>query len=91
MATITARLSTKGQLILPKAIRDARAWGPGTEVEIENTKEGVLLRPKKRFFPRTKLEDVAGMLQYRGKAKTIREMDDSIAIEVKRRDALGRY
>ena len=31
----TARLSTKGQLILPKDIRTARAWGPGTEFTIE--------------------------------------------------------
>jgi AbrB family looped-hinge helix DNA binding protein len=91
MAKLTTRLSTKGQLILPKAIRDARAWGPGTEIEIENTKDGVLLKPKKRFFPPTRLEDVAGMLKYKGKAKSIREMDDAIAIEVNRRHALARY
>jgi len=27
----TTRLSTKGQIILPKAIRSARSWAPGTE------------------------------------------------------------
>ncbi len=91
MATTTTRLSTKGQLILPKAIRDEFDWRPGMEFEIEKTKFGVLVKPKKRFFPPTKLEDVAGMLRYKGKAKTIREMDEAIAIEVKRRHALGRY
>jgi AbrB family looped-hinge helix DNA binding protein len=91
MATTTTRLSTKGQLILPKEIRDARAWGPGTELVVEDTKAGVLIKPKKRLFPPAKLEDVAGMLRYKGKAKTIREMDEAIAIEVKRRHALGRY
>jgi AbrB family looped-hinge helix DNA binding protein len=91
MATTTTRVSTKGQVILPKAIRDARAWGPGTELEIENTKAGVLLKPKKRLFPPTKIDDVAGILKYKGKPKTIREMDESIAMEVKRRHALGRY
>jgi AbrB family looped-hinge helix DNA binding protein len=91
MATTTTRVSTKGQVILPKAIRDARAWGPGTELEIENTKAGVLLKPKKRLFLPTKIDDVAGILKYKGKPKTIREMDESIAMEVKRRHALGRY
>ena len=91
MATLTTRLSTKGQLILPKEIRDAREWGPGTEIEIENTEDGVLLKRKKPLFKPTKLEDVAGMLRYKGKAKTIREMDEAIAIEVARRHALGRY
>jgi hypothetical protein len=61
------------------------------EFEIERTKSGVLVKPKKRFFPPTKLEDVAGMLAYKGKAKTIREMDEAIPMEVKRRHALGRY
>ena len=89
--TPTTRLSTKGQLILPKSIRDARAWGPGTELEIENTKDGVLLRPKKSFFPPTKIDAVFGCLKYTGKAKTIAEMDQGIMDEVKRRHASGRY
>jgi hypothetical protein len=49
------------------------------------------LKPKKRLFPPTKIDDVAGILKYKGKPKTIREMDESIAMEVKRRHALGRY
>lgn len=32
----TTRLSSKGQVILPKSIRDARHWAPGAEFEIEN-------------------------------------------------------
>jgi len=27
----TTRLSTKGQIVLPKDLRSSRAWGPGTE------------------------------------------------------------
>ena len=91
MATLTTRLSTKGQLILPKEIRDAREWGPGTEIEITNTKDGVLLKPKKPLFKPTKFEDVAGMLKYKGKPQSIRDMDKAIPAEVARRHALGRY
>jgi len=45
----TTRLSTKGQVILPKTIRTARAWGPGTEFTVEETQEGILLRPARRL------------------------------------------
>jgi AbrB family looped-hinge helix DNA binding protein len=40
----TTVVSTKGQVILPKAIRDSKGWGPGKELVVEETQEGVLLR-----------------------------------------------
>jgi AbrB family looped-hinge helix DNA binding protein len=45
----TTRLSTKGQIVLPKGIRASRAWGPGTEFTVEETGNGILLRPAARF------------------------------------------
>jgi AbrB family looped-hinge helix DNA binding protein len=86
----TTRLSTKGQIILPKGIRDSRAWGPGTEFTIEETGEGVLLRPAARV-PNTNLEDVAGCLRSKGKAKTLTQMRAAISREVMRRHGRGRY
>jgi len=86
----TTKLSTKGQIVLPKEIRSSHAWGPGTEFTVEETRDGVLLRPARRFPP-TKVEDVAGCLKWRGKAKTIEEMDASIRNGVRRRHARGRY
>lgn len=85
-----ATLSTKGQVILPKAIRERRKWTPGTRLIVEETADGVLLKPAP-LFPPTRHEDVAGMLAYDGPAKTIEEMDEGIAAEVKRRHARGRY
>jgi len=58
----TTRLSTKGQIVLPKTMRTSRAWGPGTEFTVEETGEGVLLRPA-AHFPQTSLEEVAGCLR----------------------------
>jgi AbrB family looped-hinge helix DNA binding protein len=84
------KLSSKGQIILPKPLRDARQWKPGTEFTVELVREGVLLKPV-RPFPPTKIEDVSGFLKYTGKPKTIEEMDESIVNEVKRRHARGRY
>ena len=53
----TTKLSSKGQVILPKHIRTAHKWWPGVEFSVEDTAEGVLLRPLKLFKP-TQLEDV---------------------------------
>jgi AbrB family looped-hinge helix DNA binding protein len=72
----SVRILADGRITVPRAIRAQRGWGPGTELEIEVTKAGVLLRQMKRFFPWAKREDFAGMLRYKGNAKTIREMDE---------------
>jgi AbrB family looped-hinge helix DNA binding protein len=87
---VTTTVSTKGQVILPKAIRQRRKWGPGTRLIVEETPDGVLLKPAP-FFPATRPEDVYGMLKYSGPPKSIEEMDAAITAEVKRRHARGRY
>jgi AbrB family looped-hinge helix DNA binding protein len=86
----TTRLSTKGQLIVPKAIRESRAWGPGTEFTVEETGDGILLRPAARFAE-TRLEGVVGCLRSAGKAKRLKQMDAAIGREVTRRHDRGRY
>lgn len=84
------KLSTKGQLILPKGIREARAWEPGTEFSVEETADGVLLRPLHQFSEVT-LDQVAGCLGYMGKRKTIAQMKEGIQGAVARRRDSGRY
>jgi AbrB family looped-hinge helix DNA binding protein len=86
----TTRLSTKGQIVLPQAIRVSRAWGPGTEFTLEETGDGILLRPAARF-PDANLEDVAGCLRSRRKSKTPAQMRAAIGREVRRRHDRGRY
>jgi AbrB family looped-hinge helix DNA binding protein len=84
------RLSTKGQVSLPKSVRDSRAWAPGTKFAVELKPEGVLLRPLRRFRE-TRLEDVVGCLKYTGTPKTVEEMDQGIALQIKKRHDIGRY
>jgi AbrB family looped-hinge helix DNA binding protein len=86
----TTRLSTKGQIILPKNIRDSRAWAPGTEFTVEETGDGILLRPTGRF-PEADLDQVAGSLRVKGKSKTPAQMRTAIRREVMRRHDRGRY
>ena len=86
----TSRLSTKGQIVLPKSIRTARAWGPGTEFTVEETSDGVLLRPSARF-PAVELEEVVACLKYNGKARTLEQMKVAVRREVLARHERGRY
>ena len=76
-ARLHTKISTKGQVILPKIIRDNRKWSAGTELEVVDTPAGVLLTPKQYFAP-TKVEDVAGCLGPRARAVSIEEMNSAV-------------
>jgi len=86
----TTRLSTKGQIVLPQNIRNSRAWGTGTEFTVEETADGILLRPVRRF-PETELDQVVACLKYKGKPKSVAQMNAGVEREVKRRHDSGRY
>lgn len=83
-ALLTTTVSTKGQVILPKAVREQRRWEAGTRLTVEDTEEGVLLKAAPLFVP-TEIDAVCGSLRFEGKAKTIEEMDAAIAAEGRRR------
>ena len=86
----STKLSSKGQIVLPKTVRDARNWQPGTEFAVEEAAGGLLLRPLRPFAP-TRLEDVVGCLPYLGKPKTVTQMRKTIAAGAKERRGRGRY
>lgn len=86
----TTRLSSKGQIILPKTVRDDHHWTQGMDFVVEDTGDGVLLRPVKTTPP-SRLDDVVGSLRVRGPARTIEEMDAAISDEVRARRDRGRY
>ena len=77
-------VSTKGQVILPKTIRDRRRWPAGTRLTVEETADGVVLRPA-QLFPRTDIKEVFGSLSYGGPALSIEEMNAAVAAEARRR------
>ena len=85
---VTTTVSTKGQVILPKVVREQRRWSAGTRLIVESTDEGVLLRSLPAFAP-TRLGDVFGCLPPVGPSKTLDEMDAAVAAEIRRRHAGG--
>jgi AbrB family looped-hinge helix DNA binding protein len=83
-------VSTKGQVILPKAIRQNRNWPAGTRLIVEETTGGILLKAAP-VFPPTRPEDVFASLPYQGTPKSVGEMNAAITEEVRRRHAGDRY
>jgi AbrB family looped-hinge helix DNA binding protein len=83
-------VSSKGQIVLPKAIRDKRRWKPGTKLTVEERPEGVLLRSidKKRKLT---ISDLRGIVKYDGPPRSIEEMNAAVDAEFRRRSARGRY
>ena len=84
-----ARLSSKGQLVVPKTVRDAHGWGPGTEIEFVESGEGVLLRPvddlEARFPSITMDELFARRIQVDQPLPDDREIDRILLAEAARR------
>lgn len=79
---LVTKLSSKGQVIIPKPIRNAHHWEIGQELIVIDVGDGVLLRPKKPFPP-TKINDVAACLNYSGPTITLEEMEEAIQIGVR--------
>jgi AbrB family looped-hinge helix DNA binding protein len=74
----SVKLSSKGQVIIPKPIRDTYHWETGQELQLIDTGNGILLQPKAPFAE-SALDEVAGCLHYTGKPKSIADMDKAIA------------
>ena len=81
---LTTVVSTKGQVILPKAVRQQRRWEAGTRLIVEDTEDGVLLKAVP-LFASTGVDSVFASLPFAGKAKTVEEMDAAVLAEARRR------
>lgn len=79
----TARMTSKGQITIPKAVRDKLHLKTGDEVAFVLGENGeVRLRPRNKS-----VKDVCGMLsKYKRKRPvTVEEMNDAIAREMRSR------
>lgn len=89
-AKLSTRVSTKGQVVLPKAIRNQPGFGSGSELTVRFEEGRVVLEPAP-LFPPTTLDDLIGIVEYDGPPITVEQMDQAIEEEVRRRHARGRY
>lgn len=84
MATTT--LSSRGQIVIPKALRESRHWHAGTSFVVEVVPQGILLKPVSTFVP-SRLQDVMGCTAYRGPALSQADIDGALSADVARRYA----
>ncbi len=73
----TTKLSSKGQVIIPKPLRTSHHWEAGQELIIIDLGDSILLKPKTPF-DNTNIAEVASCLRYKGKAKSIDDMTAAI-------------
>ncbi|HEY0553460.1 MAG TPA: AbrB/MazE/SpoVT family DNA-binding domain-containing protein [Thermoanaerobaculia bacterium] len=78
------RLSTKGQLIIPKEIRERHGWTAGTELSVEDFGDSVVLR-RVQDLPVTTLEDLVGCAKYKGPSLSLQDMEAGIARGARKR------
>lgn len=68
------RISSKGQVVIPKSVRNHYQWKPGTVLRIEETPQGVMLSPVSH--PVVSQDEVYGCLKGKvTKNISLEEMD----------------
>jgi len=77
-------LSSKGQIVIPRQIRQKHGWESGVLFTIIDKDNTLIFQPVNTKTP-TKLEDVIGCVGYHGKKKSQSQMDAGIVEEAKRR------
>ncbi len=73
MSMITIKLSSKGQIVIPKEIRDELHWQAGTQLSLLTSVSGVLLKAMPVKTGRN-LGDLIGMLKHDGAPISIEEL-----------------
>lgn len=79
---LKTKLSSKGQLIIPKSIRQQHGWHSGLQFMVTEYNDGLLLKPLK---PKATydLDDVVGCTGYKGPKQSLAAMEKAIIKGVK--------
>jgi AbrB family looped-hinge helix DNA binding protein len=79
-------MSAKGQVVIPKAVRDRLRWKEGASLEVLETGNGVLLRPSGIKRERISIEEFRRRHPPQlGPTLTLKEMDEAVLREAARR------
>lgn len=82
------KMSAKGQVVIPKAVRDRLRWTDGAALEVVEIGAGVLLRPAGTKRERITIEEFRRRHPPQpGPTLTLAEMDEAVLEEAARRHA----
>ncbi|MAZ78052.1 MAG: AbrB family transcriptional regulator [Legionellaceae bacterium] len=73
----TSHLSSKGQVVIPKALRAMQGLKSGVVFKVKAVDKGILLTPV-HSDATLKAEDVVGCLKYKGPKKSLKDMEAAI-------------
>jgi len=82
-------MSSKGQIIIPKAMRESRHWRVGTRLAVYDTAEGLLLKPLVDGDKVPLAQGLASIRQriaYKGSCVSIEDMNAAVLDEAARRN-----
>jgi len=80
------KLSAKGQVVIPKAVRDRLCWEEGAALEVVERADGVLLRAAGPARERISIEEFRRRVPpYEGPPISLEDMDKAILAEAARR------
>ena len=67
MMAATVKLSSKGQIVIPKEVRESLRWDVGVELTLVTTEYGVMLQTKPIQQHKLPAKSLRGFLQHKGK------------------------
>ncbi|WP_431848532.1 AbrB/MazE/SpoVT family DNA-binding domain-containing protein [Allosphingosinicella sp.] len=80
------KISAKGQVVIPKAVRDRLSWSEGDRLDVIETAEGVLLRPPPIDGERITIEEFRRRVPaHPDPAVSLAQMEEAILAEASER------
>lgn len=79
----TTRLSSRGQIVIPKALRELHGWSTGQSFEVIDVGDKLVLRPK-AVFPHTTVEEAYGCLSHEGPPVPVEDLSGTAALHRRR-------
>ena len=78
----TTKLSSKGQVVIPRPLRKSHHWEAGQELVVIDMGDGILLKPE-AVFAETHINEVASCLKFSGETRSLEDMELAILKGIK--------
>ena len=77
MKSATVKISSKGQIVIPKEVRDNLRWNTGAELLLVMTEQGVMLQTKIQSEKKP-VKSLRGFLQHSGETVSTEQLCQAV-------------